>query len=137
MDVIETLFKQKKFTKAETTIKTYLHDYPKDKKARELLGDAYGHQKKWDEAIEIYKSLSDQESNNANYHYKYGGSLGMKVLSISKIRAVGYIGDIRKAFEKAAELDPNHIDVRWALVEFNISVPAILGGTENKCVKIR
>ena len=135
MDGIETLFKQKNFIKAENTIRNYLMENPTDKKARELLGDAYGHQKKWDEAIETYKALRDEEPKNANYHYKYGGSLGMKVLTISKIRAVGYIGDIRDAFEKSAELDPNHIDVRWALVEFNISVPAILGGTEKKALK--
>ena len=135
IDEVELLFKQKKFSKAENIINTYLKENPNDEKAIELLGDAYGHQKRWDDAIETYKSLRDKEPNNANYHYKYGGSLGMKVLSISKIRAVGYIGDIREAFEKAAELDPNHIDVRWALVEFNISVPAILGGTEKKALK--
>jgi len=135
LDQVETLFKQKKFVKAERVIKTYLQEHPSDKKAKELLGDAYGHQKKWDNAIKTYKALRDEMPNSANYHYKYGGSLGMKVLSISKIRAVSYVGDIRKAFETAAELDPNHIDVRWALVEFNISVPAILGGTEKKALK--
>lgn len=135
IDDVEMLFKQKKFSTAERTINTYLQAHPDDKKARELLGDVYGHQKAWDKAIEVYKVLRDVEPDNANYHYKYGGSLGMKVLSISKIRAVSYIGDIRKAFEKSAELDPSHIDVRWALVEFNISVPAILGGTEKKALK--
>lgn len=131
----DVLFKKKQFTKAEVLIKKHMASNPSDVEAIELLGDAYGHQKKWDEAIEIYKALRDEYPDNANYHYKYGGSLGMKVLSINRIRAVGYIGDIRKAFERAAELDPDHIDVRWALVEFNISVPSILGGTEKKALK--
>ncbi len=135
LDDVETLFKQKKFVKAENTINAYLQEYPSDKKARELLGDTYGHQKKWDEAIEVYKSLRGEDPNNAEYHYKYGGSLGMKVLGMSKLRAIGYIGDIRKEFETAAKLDPKHIDTRWALVEFNVSLPAILGGTEKKALK--
>ncbi len=132
---VEILIDQKKFSKAEVELRAYLKHDSANKLAKEYLGDVYGHQKNWDEAIEAYKSLSDEEPNNANYHYKYGGSLGMKVLTISKLRAVGYIGDIRREFEKAAELDPNHIDTRWALVEFNVSVPAILGGTEKKALK--
>jgi len=132
---VNILINQKKFGKAEAELQLYLKKDSANKLAREYLGDVYGHQKKWDEAIEAYKFLRDEEPNNANYHYKYGGSLGMKVLTINKLRAVGYIGDIRREFEKAAELDPKHIDTRWALVEFNISVPAILGGTEKKALK--
>lgn len=132
---VQVLFDQKKFVTAENSIKQHLINHGADKEAKELLGDVYGHQKKWDKAIEVYESLVNDEPNNANYHYKHGGSLGMKALSISKIRAASYIGDIRRAFEAAAKLDPKHIDARWALVEFNVSLPAILGGTEKKALK--
>ncbi len=53
--------------------------------------------------------------------------MGMKALSVSKLRALTYIGDIRAHFEKAATLDPHHIEVRWALVEYYIQLPGILG----------
>ena len=33
----------------------------------ELLGDAYGHQKKWDEAIEQYEKLTKIDAKEANY----------------------------------------------------------------------
>jgi len=132
---VEILIEQKSFVKAESILKAHLKKDPTDKIAIEYLGDVYGHQKHWDKAIDSYKSLVKREPNNANYQYKYGGSMGMKALTISKIRAVGYIADMRRAFEAAAKLDPKHIDARWALVEFNISVPAILGGTEKKALK--
>jgi tetratricopeptide (TPR) repeat protein len=59
----------------------------------------------------------------------------MKALSISKLKALGIIGDVKRAFLKAAELDPNHIDARWALVELYISLPGIVGGSTSKALK--
>lgn len=132
---VSDLIDQKKFGDAEAELHKYLKHDPANRLAREYLGDVYGHHKNWDKAIEYYEALTKEVPMNANYQYKYGGSIGMKALTISKIRAVSYIGDMRKAFEKAAELDPKHIDARWALVEFNISVPGILGGTEKKALK--
>lgn len=131
----ESFIAQKKFTKAQNEIQTFLDLNPEDKEAIELLGDAYGHQKKWDAAIEQYEKLKDKEPKNANYQYKYGGALGMKALSVSKIKALGIIGDVKKAFLKAAELDPNHIDARWALVELYVSLPGIVGGSNSKALK--
>jgi len=94
------------------------------------LGDIAGHQKKWYKAIGYYKTLVEAKEDNANYHYKYGGVMGMKALDVNKLRALGMIGDIKRAFKTAAKLDPNHIDVRWALVEFYIQLPGIIGGSE-------
>lgn len=134
MDAVDNLFKQKMYKKAEDFLKRYLVDYPNNKEALELLGDAYGYQKKWDEALDAYEILLEADANNANYHYKYGGVLGMKALE-NKLMAIGFIGDIKYAFEKAVELDQNHIDARWALVEFYLELPGIVGGSVKKSMK--
>ena len=129
---VNHLFQQKQFVKAEQLASMYVSQNPNDLKAIELLGDAYGHQKRWDEAIEQYKKLVDANDNNANYHYKYGGALGMKALEVNKFKALGIIGDVKDAFLKAAELDPKHIDVRWAMVELYMQLPGIIGGSKSK-----
>ena len=36
--------------------------------------------------------------------------------------------------ERAANLDPKHIEARWALVEFYIQLPGIFGGSEKKAI---
>jgi tetratricopeptide (TPR) repeat protein len=59
----------------------------------------------------------------------------MKALSISKIQALGIIGDVKEAFLKAAQLDSKHIDARWALVELYVSLPGIIGGSTSKALK--
>lgn len=132
---VNQLFQQKQFIKAEQIVSSYVLKNPSDLKAIELLGDAHGHQKKWDDAIEQYKKLVDAKENNANYHYKYGGALGMKALEVNKFRALGIIGDVKEAFLTAAELDSEHIDTRWALVELYMQLPGIIGGSKKKSLK--
>lgn len=130
----EEYFKQENFSKAKSIFENYLKQQPGDKKTREYLGDIAGYQKDWDTAISYYKSLVNEEESNANYHFKYGGALGFKALSVSRIRAVTYIGDIKHHLERAAALDPKHIETRWALVEFYIQLPGIVGGSEKKAI---
>lgn len=130
----ETHISNKEFVKAQTEMSEFLKSNPNNLKAIELLGDAYGYQEKWDNAISQYQILKQKRPQNANYHYKYGGALGMKALSISKIRALGIIGDVKDSFHKAAQLDPGHIDARWALVELYVSLPGIVGGSFSKAL---
>lgn len=131
LERVEHLLEQKEFKTAEIAVKKYLDTHPEDLKAKELLGDAYGHQKQWDRAIEVYENLVETKPNVANYHYKYGGVLGMKALE-NKFKAVGFIGDVKDAFLKAAELDKTHIEARWALVELYMQLPGIFGGSKSK-----
>lgn len=131
----ETYFAEEKFDKAKPIFERYLKEHPNHPKTREYLGDIASYAEDWDTAIEYYSGLVEEDDVNANYHFKAGGALGMKALKISRIRALGYIGDIKKHFERAAKLDPNHIEVRWALVEFYIQLPGIIGGSEKKATK--
>ena len=131
----EQLISKNEFIKAEDLMLAYLKKHPNNQKGIELLGDVYGHQKKWDDAIVNYKALVDLSPKTANYHFKYGGALGMKALSVSKIKALGIIGDVKQAFTNAADLDPNHIETRWALVELYMQLPGIIGGSKSKSLK--
>ncbi|MDT0295541.1 tetratricopeptide repeat protein [Mesonia ostreae] len=97
--------------------------------AQEHIADIYSHQKKWNEAVEIYEVLVENFPQSASHNFKYGGALGMKALSLSKMQAAFYISDIKFHLKKAAELDPNHIEARWALTKLYMQLPGILGGS--------
>lgn len=135
LDKAEVFLQQKNYIKAEQLLAVYVAENPKDNKAIELFGDAHGYQKKWDEAIIQYKKLVDAEPLTANYHYKYGGALGMKALQVNKLVAVTIIGDVKEAFLTAANLDSKHINTRWALVELYMQLPAIIGGSQSKSLQ--
>lgn len=131
----EQLFKQEKFSQAKPIFERHLKQNPKDKKALEYLGDIAAHDQNWDDAMKYYKALVEVEEGNANFHYKYGGALGMKAVSVNKFRAAMYLGDITRELELAAKLDPKHIDARWALIEYYLQLPGMLGGSESKAIE--
>jgi tetratricopeptide (TPR) repeat protein len=131
----EKLFKEKKYAEAKALFESYLKSVPNHAKTIEYLGDIAGNSKKWDMAIGYYKKLKDQNTNSANYWFKYGGAMGMKAKSVNKFKALGMIDDIESAFLKAASLDKKHIETRWALVILYIELPGIVGGSEKKATK--
>ncbi|MBU2939349.1 hypothetical protein KO494_07335 [Lacinutrix sp. C3R15] len=131
----EALLMQKKYVSAENVLQLIVKEHPENLKAIELFGDAYGYQQKWDDAITQYKKLVQAKPLEANYHYKYGGALGMKALQVNKFIALTIIGDVKEAFLTAAKLDAKHINTRWALVELYMQLPVVVGGSQTKSLQ--
>ena len=131
----EQLFRQNKLVEAKALFEKHLKAIPNHTKSLEYLGDIAGKNKNWDEAIGYYKKIKIQYPLNADYHYKYGGALGMKAKEINKFKALNLLGDVEESFLTAAKLDPKHIDTRWALVVFFTELPGIVGGSETKAQK--
>ncbi|WP_158729263.1 MULTISPECIES: lipopolysaccharide assembly protein LapB [unclassified Flavobacterium] len=131
----EKLFKEEKYSQAEVLFEGILKTNPADPKVIEYLGDIAGQSKSWDKAIVYYKKLKVLKPTEADYHYKYGGALGMKAKTVNKFKALGMIDEVKSSFEKAIVLNPKHIDSRWALIELYIQLPGIVGGSESKAIK--
>ncbi|CAH0334786.1 hypothetical protein FVB9288_00393 [Flavobacterium sp. CECT 9288] len=131
----EKLFKDEKYSQAEVLFEGILKTNPTDTKVIEYLGDIAGQSKSWDKAIVYYKKLKVLKPTEADYHYKYGGALGMKAKTVNKFKALGMIDEVKSSFEKAIVLNPKHIDSRWALIELYIQLPGIVGGSESKAIK--
>lgn len=131
----EKLFKESKYELAQPIFESFLKENPSHLKTIEYLGDIAGHQKSWDKAIGYYRKLKQMKPSEANYYYKYGGALGMKARDSNKFKALGMVGEIKSSFEKAIELNPKHIEARWALVVIYITLPSIVGGSETKAIR--
>lgn len=131
----ELLLGEGKFKQAQLCFENFFISNPSHLKTIEYLGDIAGHTKSWDNALLYYKKLKTLKSNEANYYYKYGGALGMKATQVNKFKALGMIGEIRSSFEKAIVLNPKHIEARWALIELNLQLPGIVGGSETKAIQ--
>jgi tetratricopeptide (TPR) repeat protein len=128
----EKLYFEGKYSTAQNLFEKVLHENPNDMKSIEYLGDIRGHAKDWKTALIYYKKLKKLNPAEANYHYKYGGVLGMLAKESNKFKALSMIGEVRGSFEKAIELNPKHIDARWALIELYLQLPGIVGGSESK-----
>lgn len=131
----EKLFHQGKYDLAKPILEEVVKENPAHLGALEYLGDIEGSNKSWNKAMTYYDKLRKLKPAVANYHYKYGGCLGMKAKESSKFKALGMIDDIKASFEKAIQLNPNHIEARWALIELYLELPGIVGGSEKKAQK--
>lgn len=131
----ERLFNQGKYALAKPLFESVLVENQNHIKTLEYLGDIEGFNKSWDKGMFYYDKLKKLNPSNAEYYYKYGGCLGMKAKESNKFTALGMIGDIKTSFEKAIQLNPNHIEARWALIELYLQLPGIIGGSESKAQK--
>jgi len=129
MDKAIANFDNQNYTKAEIQFKAITNQNPNNFKAYEYLGDTYAAQQEWDKAIEIFKYLLEKQPKNADYSYKYGGSIGMKAKNSNKLTALFLLDDVKKYLKQAADLDSKHVDVRWALLELYLELPGVIGGS--------
>lgn len=130
-ELAEKKFEAAEFEQAKILFQKHCQDRPEDLKSKEYLGDIEAHLKNWDGAISIYKDLLKSLPESAGLHYKHGGAMGMKA-SENRWFALTNYKEIRNEFEETLRLDPLHIDAHWALVEYYLQLPFILGGGEEK-----
>lgn len=131
----EEFLKNGEIQNAQKILEKRIKIDPNDWKAMAYLGEIAGFKKNWDKAIDYYKVVVANNPSNAEYNFKYGGAMAMKVLEVSKLKALIYIPDLKKHLEKAAQLDINHVRSRRALVELYMELPSMLGGSEAKATK--
>lgn len=131
LNYADVLIAQWKFAEAEAVLLDLRDSLPETPAVYEKLGDLYGVKKEWGPALKNYLKLLDFDDKNANYHFKVGGVYGMIALS-NKLKALGIIDDIKYHFTRAAELDKAHLEARWALIEFYLELPGIIGGSYKK-----
>ncbi|WP_438962441.1 tetratricopeptide repeat protein [Nonlabens sp.] len=125
----ESLYKIKKYEEAKPLFKALLQENQKDPKILRRLGDIESYAKRYKTAFPYYKMLLDLDQSNADAHFLYGGTLGLHAKNVSKLDALGYLDDIKHHLKEAANLDANHIETRWALVQLYCELPAIVGGS--------
>ena len=131
-DKAEKYFEKGQISQARVLFENVVKENPNHIKSLEYLGDIQGSLKNWDRTIFYYEKIKKLKPSVANYHYKYGGALWMKAKESNKFKALGMIGEVKASFEKAIQLNPKHIDARWALIELYLQLPGIVGGSESK-----
>lgn len=125
----EQLFQAEKYDQALIVFEKLYKQDSSNKKVIERLGDIAGHKNDLETAIAYYKKLVEREPSNANFNFKYGGTLGLHAKNVSKFKALGMLDDVKMYLKKAATLDPKHIEARHALSQVYCELPGIVGGS--------
>src|ERR1700736_2778507 len=69
-----------------------------------------------------------QDPNNAAAHFLLGVAYGNLAQKANVFRRTSLARHTRDELEHAVELDPNHLEARWGLVQYYALAPGYLGG---------
>ncbi|AZQ64212.1 hypothetical protein EI427_18860 [Flammeovirga pectinis] len=125
IEQVEKLLDQDKFDQLEEILQPLLNVHPK---AKELLGLSFLKQWRNEEAEEIFEALKNEFSSNADYYYYYGASLGQQAKGANMFKLIQIAPKSKEAFEKAIELDNQHVPAYWGLLRYYGNAPAMFGG---------
>ncbi len=128
----QDLIEHKKYAEALKLVSTVVSQEPGNLKALETLGDLHAQLLEWESAKNSYSRLIRLNPKNPEAHYKFGGSLAMIAQNCSSLNALKLLSPMRSSFETVLKLQPNHLEARWALLEYYLQVPFLLGGSESK-----
>ncbi len=131
-DKAKSFYDDGRINLSKNELYSLLKSHPKHEEALVLLAKIYAEQEDWEAVSKHYKTLLEIQPDNPEYNYKYGGSLGLYAKTVNKFKAVFLVEDVKKHLNKAADLDPSHIEVRWALIQLYLELPTVIGGSVQK-----
>ncbi len=92
---------------------------------KEAFGDLDG-------ALPLAEKAVALDGSNAAYHYQLAAVCGEKADVASFFQKAGWAKRFKAEADKAAALDPKNVDTRFALIEFYLQAPRLMGGDKSK-----
>ncbi len=83
-------------------------------------------------AVRVLQRAVAETPINAEAHYLLGVAYGNLAQKANRFRQPSLARHTRDEFERAVQFDPNHLEARWALVQYYTRAPGYLGGSEQK-----
>lgn len=96
------------------------------------LAKTYLELQEYDAAINSAERAVAIDPNNSVYHEWLGKAYGEKASHASMFSAISLAKKTHREFETAVRLDQKNFAARQALIEFDCSAPALVGGGEDK-----
>jgi tetratricopeptide (TPR) repeat protein len=83
-------------------------------------------------AAGLFEQAVKLQPGNAEYHFWLGSALGRMAREASLFKQASLARKTKAEFERAVELDPNHLEARFALLDYYSIAPGIMGGDMSK-----
>lgn len=87
-----------------------------------------------EKAVEIFTKVIAAQPKSAEAHYRRGMAYGDLAQRSNILKQASLASKTRADFERAVELDPNHLDARFMLINFYLLAPGFMGGGDDKAV---
>jgi tetratricopeptide (TPR) repeat protein len=126
-----SLLRAHRFADVERLADAALAHDPLDADALTAKADAImalDHAGRAEEALSLAEQCVAAHPQHSGCYLAHGNALGTKAQRAGPISAMGLATRIRDDFLKAVELDPHNTDARFALLDYYIQAPALVGG---------
>jgi len=123
------------FTTADTTLAPLVAGEKPDPAALHLLSQLRLAQKLTKDAVTAAEKAAQLAPTNADYHAQLGVALSARMPELGFMQQAMIAGKMRKAFEKALELDPKNLSGLIGLARYFANAPEIAGGSLTKAVE--
>lgn len=82
-----------------------------------------------DQALQLAKQAVKQDGKCATCHLYLSEAMGEKAKHMSRVRALMELHHIRQELQTALQLGPGIGDVHWGWINFELAIPAAVGGS--------
>jgi tetratricopeptide (TPR) repeat protein len=126
----EALVEGNHWKRARATLEPRVQGNPSDAKALHLLAQvrqAYGD---IEGALTLAEKAAALDSRSGDYRALVAELYGLKAERASVFSQFGLARRFKREAEAAIAVDPKQVDARWALMEFHMQAPGIVGGNK-------
>ena len=128
----ERLFWSAKFDSVMENGKMLVSAYPEKSEGYRILCMYWISENDWDRAIKFGKRAVKLDGYSGMAHHWLGRAYGRKAQNSSRFRAAFLVGNVKKHFQKAADLMPDYIKTHEDLFSFYSGSPRLAGGSREK-----
>lgn len=126
------LYEQGAMEEAQASFENLQSVDPSNAEAHYYLGLIHQSRGGFFEAAEFFDKAVELDEKQSKYHQGLGEAYGSAAQNVSFFKQMRLAGKIKKAFERAVELDADNIAARSGLITYYLNAPGIVGGSEEK-----
>jgi tetratricopeptide (TPR) repeat protein len=126
------LFDAGKRAEARAALEAAAREDPKDARAAVYLGRIFLAQEDLDNAVLWFEKAVVLDAASSENQLWLGRAYGSQAQKANVFKQASLAGKVKKTFEKAVALDSNNIDARFALIDYYLQAPGIMGGSVEK-----
>jgi tetratricopeptide (TPR) repeat protein len=126
------LFEAGRYADARVALEAAAREDPKDPRAAFYLGRVLLVADDFDAAVAWFEKAAALDAKSSENQLWLGRAYGQQAVRANVFKQASLAGKVKKAFDRAVELDANNLDARFALIDFYLQAPGIMGGSVEK-----
>lgn len=126
------LFDARRLSECRSALEAAAREDPRDSRAAYYLGRALVAQDELEKAVVSLERAATLDPASSEIQQWLGRALGFLAARANVFRQASLAPRVRRAFERAVELDANNVEARLDLLEYYVQAPGIMGGSLEK-----